>query len=175
MSLPIQRGPLNIPDLDVQVMDYWYRLHKSTKERPAKFIFGWIVFNHIFSKYSVYLHPGNARLPGDKDQAMEFARMPALVNIFAVSSRSWQSKRIITLPLMNYRNHPIPSSGLVGQVNAAALSPEDFIEIMYEIRNSYVHGKRGVKVFEDQAIAAFTDAFADFLAVLVKQLDTMTR
>lgn len=171
MSLPIQRGPITINDLDIKLMSDWYGRFDRSKDRAERFVFGWIVLNHVYSRYWEQIHPAGEE-GGDKRQLMALAESQPITAVFADSAKSWQSRRSITLPLVNRYGRNVPSTGRAGVVTPQDLTVVEFFEIVYEVRNSLIHGKRGTRGFEDQIVIAFADGFGEFLKLLVRRLNT---
>ncbi len=82
------------------------------------------------------------------------------------AASSWSGHRRIRLLLRHRRRHPLPSSNRSGEVAPQGLSPEEYLLVMYEIRNSWIDGNRGTRSIGDLLREAFTDS----LVGLMKQL-----
>lgn len=139
-------GSINIADLDRDLIRGFYA-KAGRGDKEDKFIYSWIVINHYYTAIADE-NPDPAwggRRPTERQEARNLGR---------VLSSVWQKRLVptqvfgtysITLPLMSRGGGNVPANVPAGSRKANQLSPEDCMDVLYQLRCDLCHGVRTLR------------------------------
>ena len=156
--------------IDIHLLQEVFSQHRRLGARTAPgFILGWAAFNHIYGA-----HWDDAPLPrrgGDRQQMLHFADSTIAATCFSASATSRRSSSGLPLPLTNRYGGQVPVDLLrAGRYKPGDLSVQQYLAVIYEIRNSFVHGSQRFRDLDGEMRSAFAESFGEFLNLLVKRV-----
>jgi hypothetical protein len=164
-----------LPGLDDALLTDFFREHRRLGARTAPgFVMGWTAFNHIYGAYWDSAPPPGPG--GDKRQVLQFATYGLAQECFRVAATSHASQFSLELPLVDRQGNHVPPDLLTpGNHKASGLSFEQYLRVVYEIRNSFVHGSRRPRNLDGQKRIAFAESFGEFLKLLMQKVAPAVR
>jgi hypothetical protein len=166
------KGSIIWPELDRHLVSDFHARAGQGNDRVDKFIFSWIVLNHYYTLWAA-TNPSPAwggNRPSERQEARHLATLPALQSKWnEFTSLHDVNSKFIELPLLDRHNQPVPRN-VTGKTYVHALSSADYLEVLYQLRCDFFHGKRSLRGYDNQSKLWFcADSSYELTKYLIKE------
>lgn len=135
---PSPSTPLRHLDLNHRLIRDIHGLATKTQDHFQKFILEWIILNHFFIASWEYDH-GRVDEPGDRKAFKAFSRHQDVEAVRATILGTTVGDLRVVGPVTRRGDEVLAGAR---QVKAKDLSPDQFWDVLYAIRNNVIHGSK---------------------------------
>ena len=146
------KGEINWPQLDRKLTEQWEQ-KAGAASGVERFVFAFIVVNHYYSAWAAM---SGRRFPSERDEAIHLATVPALAAWWPKFVKLHDVKgRKIPLPIADRRGRDVPGALAPAQYEAAQLSPEQWLSVVYQLRCDFFHAQRSAVGYHNEVAVRF--------------------
>ncbi len=146
---------------------YFSQASSSTRSNLSRFIYSWIAFNIIYNAYAQEEKP---RIKQDRqkiDLFLECSINSIIWEVFCMLTEVGRAS--ITLPLVDHMGRNVPVD-IEGNKNSKELGYKNFINVVYQIRNYYIHGSLNPSEVTEKIMLSFAEDFYQYLCLLAREI-----